>query len=179
MSIKEGPNDQRISDAGLVGDGGPAHYETSDEFHDSAVPVEIGRRVSQMQLNPGAEAFVPNPFSTGISPETRHPIHDKTHAASQCSNHQYLQVGIPTFSNGLTTFAYQQVLRNRISETKLQKHAEYDTEKYTPTFIHDCLMLPGSLANLLEKVRIGYAILDSACAHVSRIRTHRSTSSRE
>ena len=77
---------------------------------------------------------------------------------SRASTYQFLQAGIPTFSNGLTTFSYQQALRNRISESKLQQGADYDIESYTPTFIHDCLMLPGSLANMLHKVRLPRAI---------------------
>lgn len=64
------------------------------------------------------------------------------------------QVPIPTFTDGVTPFAYQLALRNRIKDGKLRRHGEYDMSRYTPTFIHDCLMLPGSLASLLGKVRL-------------------------
>ena len=65
---------------------------------------------------------------------------------------EFLQVPIPTFSTGITTFAYQRALRNRIRSGKLARDGDYDTRVFTPTFVHDCLMLPGSLANVLGKV---------------------------
>ncbi|KAK5122103.1 hypothetical protein LTR85_004349 [Meristemomyces frigidus] len=63
----------------------------------------------------------------------------------------YFQVPIPTVSTGTTTFAYQLALQNRIKNGKLVRHGEYDMGAYKPTFIHDSLMLPGSLANFLGK----------------------------
>ena len=65
---------------------------------------------------------------------------------------EFLQVPIPTLSTGITTFAYQRALRNRIRSGKLARGGDYDTRVFTPTFVHDCLMLPGSLANVLGKV---------------------------
>ncbi|EMC97766.1 hypothetical protein BAUCODRAFT_31761 [Baudoinia panamericana UAMH 10762] len=67
------------------------------------------------------------------------------------SGEHYTQVAIPTFTTGITTFAYQLALQNRIKDATLREGGEYDTHKFTPTFIHDCLMLPGSLAGLLRK----------------------------
>ena len=64
----------------------------------------------------------------------------------------FLQIPMPILSTGLVTFAYQRALRNRIRYDKLAKTGEYDRRTYPPTFIHDCLMLPGSLANVLGKV---------------------------
>ena len=64
------------------------------------------------------------------------------------------RVPIPITSNGLVTFAYQRALRNRIKDIKLASDGEYDMHRYTPTFIQDCLMLPGTLASALEKVYI-------------------------
>ncbi|KAK4546406.1 hypothetical protein LTR36_002083 [Oleoguttula mirabilis] len=63
----------------------------------------------------------------------------------------YFQVPIPTSSTGTTMFAYQLALQNRIKNGKLVEHGEYDMRAYKPTFIHDSLMLPGSLANFLGK----------------------------
>lgn len=65
----------------------------------------------------------------------------------------YIQVAIPWVSDGLTPYAYQLALQNRIKNDKLTRHGEYDMGAYKPTFIHDCLMLPGSLASFLGKVR--------------------------
>lgn len=67
--------------------------------------------------------------------------------------HDFLQVSMPSFSTGITTFAYQRALRNRILNDKLRSGGEISMSRFTPTFIHDCLMLPGSLSNLLMKVR--------------------------
>jgi hypothetical protein len=66
----------------------------------------------------------------------------------------FLQVQIPSISTGPTVFAYERALRNRIKYPKLSKGGDYDTRSYTPTFIHGCLMFPGSLANVMGKVFI-------------------------
>ncbi|KAK3680046.1 hypothetical protein LTR78_000423 [Recurvomyces mirabilis] len=64
----------------------------------------------------------------------------------------FLQRLIPTSTPGTTPFGYQQALKNRLMNGKLQPHGEYDMHAFTPTFIHDCLMLPGSLTQLLKKL---------------------------
>ena len=69
------------------------------------------------------------------------------------TDNEFLQVHMPTFSTGLTTFAYQRALRNRIRSDRITRHGEYDLQIYTATFFHDCLMLPGSLATVLGKVQ--------------------------
>lgn len=69
------------------------------------------------------------------------------------------QVPIPSRSSGLTTWAYQEALRNRALNYELALYAKYDIIAYTPTFIHDCLMLPGSLANVLGgKVCLAFVV---------------------
>ncbi|KXT15857.1 hypothetical protein AC579_10411 [Pseudocercospora musae] len=60
-------------------------------------------------------------------------------------------IPIPISSTGLTTLAYERALRNRIPAAKLARRGVYDLEAYKPTFVHDILMLPGSLANLIGK----------------------------
>ncbi|TKA52885.1 hypothetical protein B0A55_12440 [Friedmanniomyces simplex] len=86
---------------------------------------------------------------------------------------EYLQICMPFSSPGVTTFAYQQALQNRIPDGKLRANGEYDARWYKPTFIHDCLMLPGSSANLLGKIdsvelthRMTPALLPGFRAHV-------------
>ncbi len=68
----------------------------------------------------------------------------------------FLQVRMPVKPNptikGTTTFMYESALRNRIKYPKLGRGQDYDTRAFTPTFIHDCLMLPGSLATVIGKV---------------------------
>lgn len=71
---------------------------------------------------------------------------------------QHSQVPMPTSPTGRTTFAHERALRTRIRAGKLAREGEYDMKKYTPTFIHDCLMLPGSLANLLGKASARHLI---------------------
>ncbi|KAK5119121.1 hypothetical protein LTR62_000332 [Meristemomyces frigidus] len=84
-----------------------------------------------------------------------------------------LPISIPSFTTGLVPFAYEQALLNRIQDVKLQPDGEYDTTTYPPTFIHDCLMLPGSLTQLLGKLdtpetvsRMTPALLPGLHAHV-------------
>lgn len=62
------------------------------------------------------------------------------------------QVPIPFTTQGLCTYGYQQVLANRIDERLLGERQKFDIKDYNPTFIHDIMMLPGSLAELLGKV---------------------------
>lgn len=64
------------------------------------------------------------------------------------------EVPIPYETYGECTFAYRRTLQTRIRDVKLHKHNEYDMGKYKPTFIHDLLMQPGSLANLIGDVRL-------------------------
>lgn len=63
---------------------------------------------------------------------------------------------IPFVSTGLCTYSYQQVLANRIDERLLGESQKFDITDYNPTFIHDIMMLPGSLAELLGKVRLTF-----------------------
>lgn len=64
----------------------------------------------------------------------------------------FLQVAMPCSLAGLATYTYQLALRNRIHADKLERSRELDMHKYTPTFIHDSLMLPGSLSSHTNKV---------------------------
>jgi len=83
------------------------------------------------------------------------PVYDEHDELSVDSDDdQYFQVSIPTFSKGVTTFAYQLALHNRIKNGKLTRHGEWSMAVYKPTFIHDCLMQPGSLGALIGKVRV-------------------------
>lgn len=59
----------------------------------------------------------------------------------------------PTSSPGPVTHAHQVAMANRIELADLEPGGIFDPALYTPVFLHDTLMLPGSLANLLGKVR--------------------------
>lgn len=60
---------------------------------------------------------------------------------------------LPTSSPGPLTHAHQQAMSHRVTYDKLIPRGAFDPSLYTPVFLHDTLMLPGSLASLLGKVR--------------------------
>lgn len=72
------------------------------------------------------------------------------------------EIPIPYETNGECTFAYRRTLQTRIRDLKLRNHNEYDMSKYMPIFIHDLLMQPGSLANVVGDVRLPNASILTA-----------------
>lgn len=95
------------------------------------------------------------PFNEFITPKSTATIEDDRLSTSTHSTSPFLNVVIPTEpTNNLAPFAYQRVLRNRIKDKDLSPGKKYDIEAYTPMFVHDCLMMPDSLANIRGKVRI-------------------------
>jgi len=48
-------------------------------------------------------------------------------------------------------------MAHRITYDKLTPGGAFDPSLYTPVFLHDTLMLPGSLATVLGKVRIHHS----------------------
>ena len=87
-------------------------------------------------------AELSNPFMAG----------HQTNDSPNDSGDEFLNVPMPVVTAGPSTFAYQRAWKNRIRSGKLARDGDYDTRAFTPTFVHDCLMLPGSLANVLGKV---------------------------
>ncbi|KAI7164595.1 hypothetical protein KC349_g585 [Hortaea werneckii] len=65
---------------------------------------------------------------------------------------KYVQVDMPTWTKATVTQAYQTALLNRVKIGNISFHGEWSMSKYKPVFIHDCIMQPGSLAQLLEKM---------------------------
>lgn len=61
---------------------------------------------------------------------------------------------LPTFSIGYVTHSHQQAMANRIPHDQLLPGGGLDPAIYTPVFLHDTLVLPGSLASLLGKVQL-------------------------
>lgn len=59
---------------------------------------------------------------------------------------------LPTSSPSCLTHAHQQAMANRITYDQLLSGSAFDPAMYTPVFLHNTLMLPGSLAALLGKV---------------------------
>lgn len=60
---------------------------------------------------------------------------------------------LPTSTPGWLTYAYQLAMDNRIPYDLLLPGGSLDPALYTPVFVHDTLMLPGSLATVIGKVR--------------------------
>ena len=67
---------------------------------------------------------------------------------------------MPTFSPGCLTHAHQTAMANRISHDLILPGGDLDPALYTPVFLHDTLMLPGSLATVIGKVRDLHVPLD-------------------
>jgi hypothetical protein len=76
-----------------------------------------------------------------------------THTPTQNRPNLTTLLTIPTSSPGHLTHAHQQAMTNRITYDKLLPGGAFDPALYTPVFLHDTLMLPGSLATVLGKVR--------------------------
>lgn len=62
-----------------------------------------------------------------------------------------LDVEMPFEAPSIATIAYHQAIEIRHKEHLLWDGGDFNPNLYTPTFVHDILMLPGSLANLLGK----------------------------
>jgi hypothetical protein len=93
----------------------------------------------------------------------------KLEAADTSADHeddeeQYFQVSIPFYSGGYAPFSYEMALSNRIRNGKLREGGQYSMSKYPPIFIHDCLMVPGALSNVLGEVRRWRRCLWVSCA---------------
>ncbi|KAK5129823.1 hypothetical protein LTR08_002800 [Meristemomyces frigidus] len=94
-------------------------------------------------------AFRPQPTTNVVEKVTAW-VGDDGEQPRECEDESF-HVPVPVSSDGPTTFSYQLALRNRLPNAKLVRHGDYDTSNYKPTFVHDCMMLPGSLANLISK----------------------------
>jgi hypothetical protein len=60
---------------------------------------------------------------------------------------------LPKSSPGLLTHSHHQAMANRIIYDQILPGGELDPSLYTPVFLHETLMLPGSLATVIGKVR--------------------------
>lgn len=143
----------------------PDYYDASLEDNLDGMSQDTIPEASISHRQDGANAYAstfPLPKPADPREEGHMSSGPDTNEYPSSDSDEFFQVSIPTFSTGLTTFAYQRALRNRIQNPKLSRYGEYDMRAFTPTFVHDCLMLPGSLANVLSKVK------KSICAHIPR-----------
>ncbi|PPJ49713.1 hypothetical protein CBER1_02897 [Cercospora berteroae] len=84
----------------------------------------------------------------GLSNEAAQAVGDRT-AYTDPSLLELSQFEISVTGAQVTTFGHQRALLNRIPASRLALGAKYDASTYKPTFVHDTLALPGSLAQLL------------------------------
>lgn len=96
------------------------------------------------------------------SPATLSPVNSDSYSGSQDSDTSHsvqshidiqAHLPLPTSSPGCLTYAQQQAMASRVPYDLLVPGGELDPARYTPVFLHDTLMLPGSLASLIGKVR--------------------------
>lgn len=96
------------------------------------------------------------------SPVTLSPLTSDSSSGSQDSDtfhpvkiHIDIQahLPLPASSPGYLTYTQQQAMANRVPYDLLVPGGDLDPYRYTPVFLHDTLMLPGSLATLIGKVR--------------------------
>ena len=134
-------------------DGTPETYQNHDPNLESLHAIDVGTPIPQGHDEAFDDSTDPEPSaSIAIAEKDCPAAQPDDNPSTDDEDEEYCQVPVPTFSVGMTTFSYQQALQNRIKDSKIANKGEYDMQKYTPTFIHDCLMLPGSLSNVLGKV---------------------------
>lgn len=117
------------------------HQSRTDYGHDDASDAKDEIRQIFLRASHQMTHLSVGPADHGLSTENQ----------PNEPNPMNLQIPMPLLSDGLVTFAYKRALLNRIKEHKLREGGRYDPSRYTPIFLHDMLMLPGSLASLIGK----------------------------
>jgi hypothetical protein len=95
----------------------------------------------------------PGYSGTSIDDDADAITEDTTAANPQSLPEDSSLLPLPTSSPGPLTHAHQQAMANRIIYDQILPGAGFDPAVYTPVFLHDTLMLPGSLATVIGKVR--------------------------
>lgn len=121
-------------------------------------------------LESGEHTFLPD----GYSDEDAQVAAKKTYTESSVLELSHFRISVT--GAPVTTFGHQRALLNRMPASRLAPGAKYDASTYKPTFVHDTLALPGSLAQLLGKVStisrsVAIAVLLTASRRRDRQRT--------
>lgn len=120
----------------------PAHFSSSLEVQESLVD-------DHMDWTP--------PLLTLPTPNTSDTSASNSDSDTPLPQHHPIKLSdllpLPTSSPGPLTHAHQQAMSHRITYDKIMPGGAFDPSLYTPVLLHDTLMLPGSLASLLGKVR--------------------------
>lgn len=101
-----------------------------------------------------------NLYNMSFSSSTASSSNDDEGIVRRTSNP--LDIEMPNRASSITTIAYQNAMNNRIVEQLLCDGEKFNTNAYTPTFLHDVLMLPGSLSNLIGTGKSGHGT-DNLC----------------
>ncbi|CAK1361569.1 hypothetical protein CB0940_03070 [Cercospora beticola] len=94
-------------------------------------------------LEPGEHTFL----SEGYPDEAAQVVAKKTYTETSVLELSHFRISVT--GAPVTTFGHQRALLNRMPASRLAPGAKYDASTYKPTFVHDTLALPGSLAQLL------------------------------
>jgi hypothetical protein len=130
---------------------GPGFGDTIDNIQEILSALNL---ISQhRQHHPAADDVGNAHVQTSTCDSSGH-LTDENPSTEDEDEAELLQVPVPDATTEPTVFAYERALCNRIRYPKLSRGGEYDTRAYTPTFVHDCLMIPGTLAAVMDKVHM-------------------------
>jgi hypothetical protein len=139
------------------------HFETPSEHSDPSDHVSEASDGSHMDWSPISPVIsAPGQSGTSSDDDVDADANDIT-AETTAETPENLPdtttlLPLPTSSPGHLTYAHQQAMANRIIYDQILPGAHFDPAVYTPVFLHDTLMLPGSLATVIGKVRYPVSI---------------------
>lgn len=122
--------------------------------HDNASDAQGGYQ--QFHSNPSLLSL-PTTLLSGLtvkSGQTSTSVAESEVSSSIATDRPLTSPKIPSTPSpcAVTPFSYQQALLNRLPGQILESGGKLDADLYTPLLVHDCMMMPGSLATLLGKV---------------------------
>lgn len=134
------------------------HLPSSEQgAHISSAPSASAPEITESQDCDHSDRSPPWPSPVTVSPLTSDSSSSSPDSGTSHPVQSHIDIQthlpLPTSSPGYLTYAQQQAMANRIPYDLLVPGGELDPSRYTPVFLHDTLMLPGSLATLIGKVR--------------------------
>ena len=132
-----------------------AHAETPPEMPDPPDHVSEAPDGSHMDWSP-ISPVISAPGHSGSSSNSNEDdanTNDTTAETPETPENIPNLLPLPTSSPDHLTHSHQQAMANRIIYDQILPGARFDPAVYTPVFLHDTLMLPGSLATVIGKVR--------------------------
>jgi hypothetical protein len=132
-----------------------AHPETPSEHPDPPDHVSEASDGSHMDWSPISPVISAPGYSGSSSNSNEDDANSNDTTAETPETTETLPnlLPLPTSSPDHLTHSHQQAMANRIIYDQILLGARFDPAVYTPVFLHDTLMLPGSLATVIGKVR--------------------------